>query len=99
MIANMEANKKETFLFLVNNTILPSDSPLIFWKKLKWLLVRKSKQWITKLSKTKLNETVKASALSSGNLGKSEFLAGEDTLLKKTCYKKLLQPEDLSFHH
>ena len=47
--------------------------------------MRKSKQSITKLSKTKAQysldkQTAKISALSSVNVGKYEFLTGEDVL-------------------
>ena len=47
---------RKSYSFLMNDTDLPSDDPLKFRKNLlqKWLLVRKSKQSITKLSKTKL---------------------------------------------
>ena len=43
------------------------------------MLVRKSKQSITKLIKTKLNK-IKISALSSGHAHKYEFLTGKDVL-------------------
>ena len=47
---------KKSYSFLMNDTALPSDDPLKFRKNLlqKWVLVRKSKQSITKLNKTKL---------------------------------------------
>ena len=48
--------------------------------------MRKS-QSITKSSKTKLN---RSSALSSGNVGKHEFLTGEEVVPEKTCSKKFL---------
>ena len=49
---------KKSYSFLMNDTALPSDNPLKFRKNLlqKWVLVRKSKQSITKLSKTKLKK-------------------------------------------
>ena len=48
---------KEPCSFLVNDTTLSSDNSLRIRKKrfMKWVLVRKSKESITKLSKTKLN--------------------------------------------
>ena len=48
-----EGYTNEPYSFLVNDTILSSDNPLRFRKKLlsKWVLVSKSKQSITKLSK------------------------------------------------
>ena len=45
---------KEPYSFSVSDTTLSSDNPLQFRKKL--VFVRKLKQSITKLSKTKLNK-------------------------------------------
>ena len=44
---------KELFSLLVNDTTLSSDNPLRF---IKWVLVRKSSQSITKLKKKKKYE-------------------------------------------
>ena len=47
---------KEPYSFLVNDMTLSSDNQIQFWTKLlRSVLVRKSKQSITKSSKTKLN--------------------------------------------
>ena len=47
---------KEPYSFLVNDMTLSSDNQIQFWTKLlRSVLVRKSKQWIMKSSKTKLN--------------------------------------------
>ena len=45
--------------------------------------MKKSKQSVTKSSKTKLNINARISALSSGNASKYEFLTGKDVLPEK----------------
>ena len=65
---------KEPYSFVVNDLmILSSDNPLRFRKNLlqKWILVRKSKQSITKQSSKQFRQkTVKIFTLSSGNVSK-----------------------------
>ena len=61
---------KELFSLLVNDTTLSSDNPLRF---IKWVLVRKSSQSITKLKKKKTQynldgQTTRIFALTSRNV-------------------------------
>ena len=57
---------------------------------------------ITKQSKTKLNliwTEKQFSALSSGNIGKYEFLAGKDVLPEKALLEKAAIIKYLNFYH
>ena len=61
---------------------------------MKWLLLRKLKQLITKLSKNKAQynwhrNTAKVFALSSGNDSKYEFLTDKDVLPEKELLGKV----------
>ena len=87
---------KEPFSFLVNDAILPSDNSLRFMKNL-WQndCSEKIKRINNKINQNKVQyklvrETVKILALSLGNVGKCNFLKGEDVfsekgLLEKNC--------------
>ena len=57
---------------------------------MKQILVRKLRQSLTILNKTKLNTIYhqKISTLSSENIGKYEFLTGKDVLLKENVLEK-----------
>ena len=63
----------------------------------------KSKQFITKLSITKLSaiytNTAKIWALSLGNIGEYDFFMDEDVVPEKGLLKKLLQSKDLNIGH
>ena len=80
---------KKPFLFLVNNTILPSDNPLRFRRNvLQNDYTHKIKAIDNKIEQSnaqyKLDkETTKNSALSSGNVSKYESLTGSNILPEK----------------
>ena len=80
---------KKPFLFLVNNTILPSDNPLRFRRNvLQNDYTHKIKAIDNKIEQSnaqyKLDkETAKNSALSLGNVSKYESLTGSNILPEK----------------
>ena len=66
--------------------------------------MKKSEQLIKKIEQNKAQsdldrQTTKISVLSSENVGKYDFLTGEDVLPEKAFLEKLLQLKDLNIHH
>ena len=88
---------KESFSFLVNNSALPSDNSLRFRKNLLWNGCQFSNKLKTIKNKIEQNKTKysldkqvpKISGLSSRDVGKYEFLTGEDILKKKKTTRKI----------
>ena len=75
----------KTILFLVNDTALPSDNPLRFRKNLLKQIYNKIIIIYDRIDDGKLQydidrEAAKTSALSSGKIGKYEYLTGEENL-------------------
>ena len=79
--------------------LLVNDNPLRFRKNI-LQNDNKIKNFDNKIEQNKAqynldSQTARISALSSGNIGKYEFLMGEDVLQEK----KLLQLKDFNIHH
>ena len=78
---------EEPFSFLINHTTLPSYNPLRL-RRIKTTVSENVKQFLAQWSKTMLSydldrQTIKTSALSSGNVSKYKFLIGEYFLRDK----------------
>ena len=76
----------KTILFLVNDTTLPSDNPLRFRKNLLTQIYNKIIIIYGRIDDGKLQydidrEAAKISALSSGKIGKYEYLTGEENYI------------------
>ena len=83
---------KEPVPFLLNDTTLSSDNPLRFRKN---LLQNDNKitNFVNKIEQIKAQfnlegQKARILALSSGNIGKHEFLTGEDVLPEKGLLEK-----------